>query len=277
MKFAFSSNAFRNYSLEACANAISRAGFKGIEIMCDTPHAWPNDLSEDRIDFIKQMLCEKGLTISNLNAFMMCAIKDFHHPSWIEKDKAFREIRIEYTRQCIDLAARLGVATISTEPGGPPNGLERSIALEIFMEGLARVAPYAVQKGITILIEPEPGLLIENSEQFLNFITKFNQPGLGLNFDVGHFYCVGEDPVKAIELLKKYIYHFHLEDIPLSRKHQHILLGQGGIDITGVLEQIKKIDYQGFVTVELYPYQDTAAQTAILANNFLRENGYNQN
>ena len=277
MKFAFSSNAFRNYSLEACAGAISRAGFRGIEIMCDIPHAWPNDLSEDRIDSIKQMLCAKDLTISNLNAFMMCAIKDFHHPSWIEKDKSFRELRIEYTRQCIDLAARLGVATISTEPGGPPNGLDRSNAIEIFMEGLARVAPYAFEKGVTVLIEPEPGLLIENSEQFLDFITKFNQPGLGLNFDVGHFYCVGEDPVKAIKLLKKYIYHFHLEDIPLSREHQHILLGKGGIDITGVLEQIKSIDYQGFITIELYPYQDTAVQTAILANNFLRENGYNQN
>ena len=206
MKFSFSSNAFRKYSLSEAADAISDAGYTGIEIMCDTPHAYPPDISAADISAIKNKLTGKGLSIANLNAFMLCAIDDFHHPSWIEKDKDYRELRIRHTLDCIDLAAKLGVSTISTEPGGPVNGMPRETALEIFMEGLSRVVPYAIEKGVVILIEPEPGLLIETSDQFVSFIDQFGHKGMGLNFDVGHFYCVGEDPAAKIKELKDYIF-----------------------------------------------------------------------
>ena len=271
MKFSFSSNAFRKYSLSEAADAISDAGYTGIEIMCDTPHAYPPDLSAADIIAVKKKLDRKRLTISNLNAFMLCAIDDFHHPSWIEKNKDYRELRILHTLNCIDLAAKLGVRTISTEPGGPVNGMPRETALEIFMEGLSRVVPYAIEKGVVVLIEPEPELLIQTSDEFISFVDQFGHRGIGLNFDVGHFYCAGEDPAAKIKELKDYIYHFHLEDIPESREHRHILLGEGGIDIPGVLNAIEAIGYQGFVTVELYPYQDSAPAIARKARNYLQQ------
>lgn len=271
MKFSFSSNAFRKYSLSEAADAISTAGYTGIEIMCDTPHAYPPDISAVDIVAIKKELVRKKLTISNLNTFMLCAIEDFHHPSWIEKDKNYRELRIQHTLNCIDLAAKLGVRTMSTEPGGPVNGMPRETALEIFMEGLSRVVPYAIEKGVVILIEPEPELLIETSDQFVSFINQFGHKGIGLNFDVGHFYCMGEDPVEKIVELKDFIFHFHLEDIPANREHKHLLPGEGGIDIPGVLDAIEKIGYQDFVTVELYPYRDSAPAIARKSRNYLRE------
>ena len=269
MKFAFSSNAFRKYSLSEAAIAISDAGYMGIEIMCDRPHAYPEDLSDSDIKSIKSNLDKKGLTISNLNAFMLCAIGDFHHPSWIEQDKEYRELRIQYTLDCIDMAEKFGVKTISTEPGGPVNGVSREIALEMFMEGLSRVVPYASEKGVKILIEPEPDLLIQNSEEFISFMNEFTYPEIGLNFDIGHFFCAGEDPAEKILELKEHIFHFHLEDIPETREHKHILPGDGSIDIPGVLKAIETIGYKGFVTVELYPYLDSAPETAQKAIKYL--------
>ena len=41
MKFAFSSNAFRNFSIEDTIDSIRDAGYSGIEIMCDIPHVFP--------------------------------------------------------------------------------------------------------------------------------------------------------------------------------------------------------------------------------------------
>ncbi|MBI4715797.1 MAG: sugar phosphate isomerase/epimerase, partial [Nitrospirae bacterium] len=84
MKFAFSSNAFRKYSLEETIGILAGIGFDGIEIMADTPHAWPADLDAGARARIRKCLRDHGLEISNVNAFMMCAVKDFHHPSWIE-------------------------------------------------------------------------------------------------------------------------------------------------------------------------------------------------
>lgn len=271
MRFSFSSNAFRNYSLRETAGHIAAAGFAGMEIMCDTPHAWPYDLSVNDVRRIKGVLEEKGLEIANLNAFMMCAIQDFHHPSWIEAEPDFRRQRIDYTIRCIRLAESLGVSCISTEPGGPINGMKRETAMCLFMDGLAEVVPHALNCGVTLLIEPEPGLLIQTADEFLDLVHSFGADGIGLNFDVGHFYCVNEDPCLKMAQLKAYIRHFHLEDIPANREHRHIMLGEGGINIPLVLQQIQAIGYEGYVTVELYPYQESAPEVATRSMQFLRE------
>ena len=275
MKFAFSTNAFRKFSFSEAAEAIAGAGYSGIEIMCDTPHAYPDELSENDIENIKQTLTKNNLEISNLNAFMMHAVTDIHHPSWIEVDKEYRQIRIQHTKNCIDLAARLGAKTISTEPGGPlkdiPKGMPKQEALEIFADGLASILPHAMDKGIMVLIEPEPDLLIQTSDEFLAFIEMFNHPNLWLNLDIGHFYCVGEDPVEIISKLKNYTRHYHLEDIPTTREHKHIIPGQGGIDIPGALKAVEKTGYDGFITLELYPYLDDPHKTARDAMQYLEQ------
>jgi sugar phosphate isomerase/epimerase len=271
MRFSFSSNAFRNFSLKEAADHIAAAGYAGIELMCDTPHAWPYDLSMADVANIKRFLDENGLAIANLNAFMMCAVQDFHHPSWIEADPDFRKQRIDYTIRCIRLAEAMGVPTISTEPGGPLNGMNRDLALDLFMDGLAQVVPHALKCGVTLLVEPEPGLLIQTSDEFIELIEKFGNEGIGLNFDVGHFYCVNEDPCTKIVELQPYIHHFHLEDIPVNREHRHIMLGEGGVNIPLVLDQINTIGYEGYVTVELYPYQESAPEVARRSMQFIRQ------
>lgn len=58
MKFAFSSNAYRNYEIEECIDSIHLAGYDAIEIMCDIPHAFP-PISEDKINCIKNSLKKK--------------------------------------------------------------------------------------------------------------------------------------------------------------------------------------------------------------------------
>lgn len=269
MKFAFSTNAFRKYSFRQAAHAISKAGYAGIEIMCDTPHAYPDELSAYGIEQIKETLKQNHLEISNLNAFMMCAVKDFHHPSWIEPDEAFRKIRIDYTMACIDLAEKLGATTISTEPGGPLEGMDAATARQIFIQGLEKVLPYAREKNILLLIEPEPDLLLQTSDDYLSFLDHYNHPNLALNFDIGHFFCMGEDPVDTIFKLKDHTRHYHLEDIPKNRKHYHIMPGEGGIDIAGVLKAIDQTGYTDFVTLELYPYLDDPQGIALRAKTYI--------
>ena len=41
MKLAFSTNAYRDFSLESSIPSIKNAGYSAIELMCDTPHAYP--------------------------------------------------------------------------------------------------------------------------------------------------------------------------------------------------------------------------------------------
>jgi sugar phosphate isomerase/epimerase len=269
IQIAFSTNAFRSYIIERSLQLISQIGYTGVEIMCDTPHAFP-PLSKEKLSSIKKTLRNENLRISNLNGFMMCAVKDFHHPSWIEKDEGFRQKRVIHTINCLKLAKQLGAKTVSTEPGGPLDGLTEKKGLELFRYGMEQVIPVAEKLKIKLLIEPEPGLLLENSSQFLRFISQFDTKYVGLNFDIGHFYCVKEEPTELLKTLKDYTAHIHLEDIPKNRMHTHLIPGHGAIDFEAIFNVLHNIDYKGFVTVELYPYQDKPEDAAKSALSFLK-------
>lgn len=269
MKFAFSSNAFLRYDLLETIRIVASVGYQGIEIMADVPHAYPLHLSDADVHAIRRALDANRLAISNINAFMHHADGDTYHPSWIEKDPALRAKRVAYTLGCIDLAEKMGARNISTEPGGPLDGMSREEGMLLFREGLAAVEGRAREKGIRILIEPEPGLLLENSREFLEIFQDLDPEVFGINFDIGHFFCVSEDPAELIKSMKDVIHHFHLEDIAPSREHHHLMLGNGAIDIPGVLGTIDAIGFEGFVTVELYTYESQAEEAAREAFRYL--------
>jgi sugar phosphate isomerase/epimerase len=228
-------------------------------------------LGEEQIRSAKAILLESKVQISNINAFTLYAIIDTYHPSWIENNDAMRELRIQHTVNCIELASKIGSKNISTEAGGPIDraNLDKSELKKFFANGLTRAAAVAEKEKVKILIEPEPNLLLENSGQFLEFIKSIRSDYVGLNFDIGHFYCVGEDPAEVVYELAGYIEHFHLADIANDRVHNHLIPGQGSIDFRSVFRAIREIGYEGFVTVELYPYQDNPIYAAKLAYQYL--------
>ena len=275
LEFGFSTNAFREYELTEAIEIIAEAGYHGVELLFDQPHLYPPTATDEEIEAVLETVRTAEITISNCNAFMLTAIEDFHHPSFIEPDSAYRRKRIEYTRAAIKTAAALGQSHISVEPGGPlPTEKSTSWGLDRFEEGLRNLLPVAEEKDVTLLIEPEPELLIETSDQFLELIQRIDSSYVKCNFDAGHFYCVDEDPAELVSQLAPYTEHYHLEDIPADRTHEHTQLGDGDMDIGEFLTAIEDTSYDGFVTVELYPYESTAAETARESMDYLQEHGW---
>jgi sugar phosphate isomerase/epimerase len=270
MRLAFSTNAYLHYSFPEAARRLAAIGYAGLEIMADVPHAWPAYLLEEQKRAIRDALSRNKLAISNVNAFMMHAVNDprqkYWHPSWIEPDKHYRQIRIDHTKRALTLARELGAPSITTEPGGPVEpGASWQAALKLFVEMIKPVAEHAEKEKVLLLVEPEPGLLIETADQFLEFMQHIDSPAVGMNFDVGHSYCVSDDPATTIPRVAKYIKHFHLEDIAATRVHQHLIPGEGAIDFKSTLQAIAALDYKGWITVELYPYAENPDEAASLA------------
>jgi sugar phosphate isomerase/epimerase len=276
MHLAYSSNAYLKFPVEETIARIADLGYQGLELLADVPHAWPLDLSNAQKDAIRRCLEKHGLTISNVNAFMMHAIGDprnpYWHPSWIEPDRTYRAVRREHTQRALQLAKELGAPSIQTEPGGPlETGRSRRAATDIFYDEFMPCVEVAEQLEVSLLIEPEPGLMIETFEQYLEFVERVDSPWVGLNFDIGHAYCVGQDPQDWIARMAAHTRHYHLEDIAATREHAHLIPGRGAIDFPAVLREIAKSGYDGWLTVELYPYIDDPDAAGREARTFLTE------
>lgn len=274
MKLAFSSNAYLHEPIETAIQRIAGLGYTGIEILADVPHAWPAGLLPQQKESIRRTLAQEGLAIANVNAFMMRAVGDprqpYWHPGWTDPDPHYRAIRREHTRRALALAAELGAPSITTEPGGLlAPGQSWAEGARIFREELMPCAELAETLGVALLIEPEPGLLIERFEQYRQFVDHLRTPAVGLNFDIGHAFCVGQDPQAWVPTMAAQTRHYHFEDIAASRRHEHLIPGQGAIDLAATMSAIHQSGYDGWVTVELYPYAEQPDAAAREAYQFL--------
>ena len=132
---------------------------------------------------------------------MMNAVADprqpYWHPGWTDPDPHYRAIRREHTKRALHLAKELGAPHITTEPGGqltPTANAGRTVPT-IFYDELMPCVEVAEKLDIGLLIEPEPELLIETVRRSIwSSCRRIDSPWVGLNFDIGHAYCVSEDP-----------------------------------------------------------------------------------
>ena len=257
MILGYSTNAFVKYSPTTAIEKISELGFNGVELMCDRPHLYPPDyLPEGRLADIRERLFRLDLKVTNLNSFTLFAVGDTYLPSWIEPEKHRRDIRVQHTLASLKVADFLGCRNISVPPGGPLGDMSRTAALALFYQGLEQVIPLAEELNVKLLVEPEPDLLLEKTREFLDFIKEIKTPVVGINFDIGHFFCAGEDPAEAFEALFEWVGHIHLEDIAADRSHNHLIAGHGAIRFLEIFRTMKKLQYRGDISLELYPYVD---------------------
>ena len=290
MQFAFSMNAFLRHSLKEGLDTLGDLGYDGVEILLDDPHLYPGTATGADIEQVHDWLDANDLAVSNCNAFMLTAMdvteesaraeysrdtENFHHPSFLEPVAGDRRKRVEHTKNCLRTADDLGADHISITPGGPiPRAVSEEQAMEWFLEGLRAVIPTAEEVDVDVLVEPEPELLIETSEDFLAFAERVDSDRVACNFDAGHFFCVEQDPTELVGTLGPRSPHYHLEDIPADRTHVHTQLGEGGMDVDGFLGALEEDGYDDFVTIELYPYADTPGEAAAGAMAYLEEHGW---
>lgn len=270
MIFGYSTNAYVNFTVQESLARIAALGFKGVEIMCDRPHLYPPDFDDNALVDLKSVLDAHNLRVTNLNSFTLFAVGDTYLPSWIEPEAERRAIRVKHTLECLQVARALGASNISVPPGGPlEKNMTRREAFRYFFDGLEQVLPVAEELGVKVLVEPEPDLLMEKTSEFKPFIKEIQSPMIGLNFDIGHFFCAGEDPAAALEELFEWVGHMHVEDIAASRKHNHLIAGLGAIDFEGVFQTMGRLEYGGDISLELYPYVDMPDEAGQKSRNYL--------
>lgn len=249
---------------------IRRAGFEGVEILADVPHAYPNAIDAVLTDQVKRELEKLSLAVSNVN--VNCSFgywKDappeaYFEPSLISPNPKHREDRTRLILKALQFARDVGAENISITSGRLLGGMPPEAAAKQFPQSLLPILDRAEQLGVNVGIECEPGLYLEYVAELREWIDRLGHPRLGANLDVGHSQVIGESIPDAVKLLDGRIWNLHVEDIP-GRKHYHMIPGQGTLDWIGLRSALQAIKYKRFLTVELYTHtekpQDAAEQS----------------
>ena len=147
-----------------------------------------------------------------------------------------------------------------------------------------RWVDYAGERDVTIVIHPHTGQggrgtgAVETREDLLRYLDE--RPGVYACPDTGHLMMCGSDPVQAIWDLGDRCYYIHLKDIDMKMAEQGIKgpsfcdLGDGDLDLPGVMEALEGIGFDGWVTVERDRRVDDYLQSARKMRQVLRDMGY---
>jgi len=267
MKLAFSTNAYTNHSLTHALEGIQRAGFPAAEILADVPHAYPVQMDDSLTSSVVRDLERLKLAVSNINC--NCSFgywKDappepYFEPSLISPNPKHRADRIAMIQRTLQFARDIGARNISITSGRMLGGMPPERAARQFVESIKPVLDRADAMSVDVGIECEPGLYLEYVAELREWINRLNHPRLGANLDIGHSQVIGETIPYEVEMLRGRIWNMHVEDIP-GRKHYHMIPGEGTLDWQSLKLALERINYDRYLTVELYTHTENPQEAA---------------
>jgi fructoselysine 3-epimerase len=275
-QLAFSTNAYTRHSLIDALRGIRRAGFAGVEILADAPHAYPDAMDDEQVREVRRELDKLGLKVSNINANCTFGFwtdappEPYFEPSLISPNPHHRAERTRMLLKTLEIGHELGARNVSITSGRLLPGMPPEKATRQLDESIRPILNRADALGIDIGIECEPGLFLEYAEELRAWIDRLGHPRLGANLDIGHSQVIGESIPEVVKLLRGRIWNLHVEDIP-GRKHYHLIPGEGTLDWPAVWEALRFTGYQRFATVELYTCVDDPQSAAEKSFQFLQQ------
>lgn len=187
---------------------------------------------------IRGMLAHKVSTLLNLRE---------HHAD------AEREIC-----ESIDIAAEHGIKNLICFSGNAVEGQSKSEALDAVVEGFSRVAPYAEERGITLLLEllnsrvNHRGYLANHTAWGVEVCRRVNSPHLRLLYDIYHMQVMEGDIIRTIRDNIEWIGHFHTAGNPGRNE-----IGDAQeLNYPAIFTAIRETGYTGAIGHEFAPLGD---------------------
>lgn len=154
----------------------------------------------------------------------------------------------------VDTAADMGCDTILTVPGAVTPEITYEMAWENAAKTLALVVPYAESKGITLAIENVWNKFLLSPREMVQFIDSFGSDYVKSYFDIGNIVVYGF-PQHWIKSLGARIKRIHIKGFAMKgfEGFKWTQLLESTIDWKAVVDALKEIGYNSWVTAELSP------------------------
>jgi len=252
---------------ESCRLA-RRAGWTGIELAPFTLAENATMLSAGERRRLREVMAGEGVDFVGLH-WLLVGPPGLHVTT---PDPAVRQKSWDYVAGLIDLCADLGPHGVmvfgSPKQRASSGGLSPAEATRHFVEGVAGVAPRAVERGVTICLEPlsaaQCDVLLSLAEAAA-LVEEIGSPAVRTMYD-SHNAVDEIEPHEA--LVDRYfdrLRHVHVNEMDGTHPRPG-----GGHDFRPVLETLKRRGYGGWISMEVFDFAPGAEKILSEAGEYLR-------
>lgn len=276
MKLGFVSAILDTYSFEEMIDFASEQGFQCVEVACwpkgdaerryaGVSHIDVENLSEEKISYIKHYCQEKNIEISSLA----------YYPNPMDNNLQKREEVIKHLMKVIEASNALGIGMVTTFIGKDQfKTLEENF--ELFTYIWKPMINLAEELKVKVAIENCPMLFGKDQwpggqnlgttpSNWRKMFEIIDSEYFGLNYDPSHFVWQQIDYIKPLYEFKDKIFHVHYKDIKVYEdKLNEVgvmayplefmspkLPGLGDVNWSKYVSALTDIGYDGYTCIEV--------------------------
>ncbi len=250
LSFGYNTNGFAHHKLDEALNIIADCGYHGVGLTLDNYHGNPFTAEPADWQRLSALLDKLHLrVVIETGARYLLNPERKHHPTLVSTEG--RQIRLEFLRRAVDIAADLNAECVSFWSGVPDPSVPEHQSWDWLVTGCLQLAEHAKRRGVQLAFEPEPGMLVDDMAKFEVLKKHLTSARFGLTLDVGHVFCTETIPLRQVYgKFASLVRNIHIEDIR-DRKHEHLMFGDGELDFVQILKVLSDNKYNGLINVEL--------------------------
>lgn len=238
--------------LDDAFERAAKLGYDAIEIFAPGPDAVdPGEL--------RDLVSRHGLQVAAVGTG---AGMVKHGLSLTDPDSDKRRQARDFIRAMIEFGGPFGApAIIGSMQGRWAGDLDRDAALGLLAEALNELGPVAAQHGVPLIYEPLNRYetnLIKTIADGADYVRTLSTNNVKLLADLFHMNIEEADLAAAIRAGGELVGHVHFVDSNRSAA------GFGHLDFGPIVEALRQIGYDGYLSAEAFPLPDsqtTAAKT----------------
>jgi sugar phosphate isomerase/epimerase len=258
-RFAICNETFDGKPFAETCRLAKATGYRGVEIAPATLSSDPAALSASQRAEFRRVITGSGVEYAGLHS-LVSTPPGLHLTT---PNDAVRNKSWQYFRRLIDLSADLGGNGVmvlgSSKQRGAIDGSTVADATKRLRDGLAAVAPHAVDRGVLILLEPlSPKFtnVVNSLAEASRVVQEVASPAVDLMFDTHNTVAETLPHDQLIRQYAKHIRHVHLNE--MDGRHP----GTGKYDFELVLNTLRDIRYTGWISLEVFQFEPSGQVVA---------------
>ncbi|MBV9468274.1 MAG: sugar phosphate isomerase/epimerase, partial [Abitibacteriaceae bacterium] len=174
-------------------------------------------------------------------------------------DEAVRQKTVESSIFALENARSIGADTLLLVPAVVNSDTSYEEAYSRSLAEMKKLAPHAEKHNVTIALENVWNKFLLSPIEFKHYLEEIGSSHVKAYFDAGNILLYGFPQQWIRTLGSRWLHRVHIKDFRSSDR-QFVYLLQGDVPWPKVIEALREVGYDNYITAELPPYPQQPEQ-----------------